>query len=299
MNEKNIDYIAASLFLDEAQFVEGKYPSAPASRFYPRSYRDEHGTTYSFGNPKSHKCFVQMTGNPLEVMRSKGITDYEIITSLLKKEATISRLDMAMTQYIDDDLITIEDVKSWWKEGKIESNLTSGGAMFISSFDDENGERPETFYVGEMKKRSKKGLFRAYNKGIQLNIGDYLITRLEYEDRGEKAHKSAERLAQGHDIGSVFRSRFDVKDDRFQALCDAPPIDISRGQGRVKTEAEEKLDNRWAWLMSQVAPAIRNLMYETKDKKEFNEKMTAFLHASGIFENAYKTRNAILNLDEL
>jgi DNA relaxase NicK len=297
MNEKHLDYIQASLFFDESKFIENRYKSAPKKSYYSRGYIDANGTTYHFGNPKSNKCLVTMSGRPLEILRSDGFTDCEIVCSLKKRDAKITRLDMALTQYVSDDLITIEDVKNWWKEGRITSSLVKHGARFISSFDDENGERPETFYVGSMEKRGKQGIFRAYNKGIQLNLGDYLITRLEYEDRGDKADMSAERIAQGHDMGSVFKSRFDVSDERFQALCDAPAIDISRGAAKPKSEADESEEKRWAWLMTQVAPAIREMLENPKDAKETDAKMTQFLTKAGLFNSAMKTRRAIVDLN--
>lgn len=299
MIERNLDYFQASALISEAELRDSNYQQTSAMKFYSRGYVDSFGFRYYFGNPNSKLALIVGAGQALQAARDYGLTDAEIVQRWLKAGAKVTRIDIAVTKWIDEKFVTIEDVEIWFKSGQITSNLCSYGAKRISSLSLDGNEYPETLYVGNMEKRGKKGIFRAYDKGVQLDLGQYLATRLEIEDRGEKAHNSAVRIAEGHALGSVFKSRFDVSNDSFQELMDAPAIDISRGQGKGKTEMEEKQDNRWAWLMEQVAPALRGLIAESRDKKETNMRVTEFLAASGILADAMKLHKGIVNLDNM
>jgi len=163
----------------------------------------------------------------------------------------------------------------------------SGGAKFISGYDEDLKPQTQTFYVGDMKGRGKKGIFRAYDKSLDLGIGNEIITRIELELRGSNAHQTAKRLAQTDDISGNFRAKFNVDSTDFERLMDSPAVKIQRGLGLKKRDDEEKMERRWEWLINQVAPSLKEAReYEMKEHGN-NLKMYQFLRSSGLnFDSA-------------
>lgn len=281
MIERHLDYLQFSAMIAETKCLENEYSEVTPLRFYKRGYRDEYGSRLYYGNPNSAKALVVMSGQALEAMRGHGMTDGEIVQLGLRHDAEFSRLDLAVTEWVETDLIQLEDIQSWFTGGLISSSLVSGGLKEISSISENTGRTVETLYIGDMQKRGKKGIFRAYDKGIEINIGQYLATRLEYEDRGEKAHNSAIRLADTDSVSGVFRSRFDVKSRDFERLMDADALTTKRGKGKFEEEDMEN-ERRWQWLMNQVAPSLQEAI-ETEQKNGHGDgRLTQFLIASGL-----------------
>lgn len=282
MIERHIDYLQFSARFSEIMAIEKQYQLIPAPRFYKRGYQSPDGIRYYFGNPNSAKALVICSGAVLQNFRAGGKLDAEILQWAFEYDAVVSRLDLAVTEWVDSTLFTLEDVELWWRDGLFSGALVSGGAKKISSFADDMRELPETFYIGDMSKRGKRGIFRAYNKGIELNIGDYLATRIELEERGENSHNTAKRIAETNDIAGNFRARLDCASKDFERIMDADAVDLARGQGKVKVGKDEKMEDRWRWLIEQVAPALQDAVeYEAK-RGEGMPKLTEFLYASGL-----------------
>lgn len=289
MIERHLDYLQFSAMIAESVCTENGYSDLVPVRFYKRGYRDEFGTRLYFGNPNSKKALVVMAGHALEIMRGNGHEDAGIIDLALRQDGEISRMDLAVTEWVETDLIQLEDIECWFKEGLIESSLVAGGMKEISSISENTGRSVETLYIGDMSKRGKKGIFRAYDKGLEINIGQYLATRLEYEDRGEKAHNSALRLAETNSISGVFRSRFDVKSIQFERLMDADAVSTKRGAGKFEEEAMEN-ERRWQWLLNQVAPSLKEAI-ETERKNGFgDDRLNQFLISAGILKKLDKAQ---------
>lgn len=282
MIERNMDYLQFSAFFSEAVMVEKDYERVQAPRFYKRGYRDATGIRYYFGNPNSKKTLVVVAGQALDLMRSRGSLDAEILQWALDGGAEFSRLDLAVTEWVEETLVTMEDIKSWYKSGLVVSPLAGGGGRALSSIIQGSEDRLETFYIGDMQKRGKRGIFRGYDKGIELELGEYLATRLELEMRGEVAHNTALRLAETGDIAGNFRARFDVKSDDFERLMNADAVATHRGKGKEKTETEEKMDGRWRWLMEQVAPALREAHDYDKNSGKKSNRFYWFLREAGM-----------------
>lgn len=259
MIERFIDYMQFSGQINEKICIDKRYSTISPVPYYSRGYRDEYGFRIYYGNPKAPtKAFVIASGEPLENMRSLGKFDYEILNWAFSVDAKFSRIDLAVTNWQTmDGMIFVEDVQAWYKQGLIDSNHCDYGAKCIEEVSQSGKNTQETLYIGDYAKRGKKGIFRAYDKGIDLDIGAYLATRLELEDRGEKAHNAALRLADTGDISGNFRARFNVRHKEFDRLMDADAVSIHRGKGKLKLEEYEENDKRWTWLLNQVAPALR------------------------------------------
>lgn len=282
MIERHIDYLALSAHVSEWDFIETKARHVSAVKFYRQGYLGAFGERYYFGNPNSKKALVVFSGTALQAVRESGKSESDLLAEWIDFGAVVSRLDLAVTEWVEDNLVLPSDVAVWASEGLIDSSHAKYGAKAVSEIVENGGMSIETVYVGDMTGRGKKGIFRAYDKGVELDLGRYLATRLEVEDKGEKAHNSAIRIAEGASIASVFRSRFDVKSDDFQRVMDAPGIDISRGAAALRLSEDEKMDNRWKWLIEQVAPALKGAIEDEIGRAEGKENLTKFLAASGL-----------------
>lgn len=283
MIERNIDYLAFSAPSNIAHFLSGEYKPCSPIPFYKTGFQAQNGTRYYFGNVKNPElCHVVLSGQTLTVMRNDGYTDQGILEFAFSQQAKVSRLDLAITKYVDDWFITVSDVAAWYAMGWFTGALADRGAKTIARLEEDGGLGLETLYIGDIKKRGKKGLFRAYDKGLEFNIGDYLITRLELEEKHENAHATATRIAKGESIASCFRARLDCNCDEFQRLMDSPVADIKRGQNKVKTEEDDKMDSRWKWLIEQVAPSLRGAIENEEERTGENQNLREFLFRAGI-----------------
>lgn len=288
MIERHIDYLQFSALFIEQILIEKQWETVPAPRFYQRGYKDAWGFRYYFGNPNTKKCLVVGAGDALANLRASGKFDAQILQYALENEAVFSRIDLAVTEWIEDDLVTVDDVENWYQNGLITSALVKHGGKMINGYDEDLKRQSETFYVGNLKRRSDFGLFRAYDKGIDFGFEKYLITRLEYEDRGEKAHNTALRIAETGDIAGNFRARFNVANETFNRLMDADAVILHRGAGKEKREDEEKMDGRWQWLMNQVAPALKEAQEWDKKHKPESKRFYWFLRESGMTHEQIK-----------
>lgn len=281
MIERHIDYLQFSALLSEADAQSVAVEAVPAPKFYKRGYRDASGFRYYYGNPNSKKAMIIASGETLWKARIEGKGDEFVLNWALAGDGTITRLDLAVTEYISESLILVEDIQRWFEEGLIVSNLVYGGAKLISGYDEERQAQAETLYIGSMKKRGKTGIFRAYDKGIEMDIGKYLVTRMELEMRGEKAQNTARRIARDGDISGNFRAFFNVNSPDFERVMDSPAIVPTRGEGKPKEDDEEALIRRWRWLTEQVAPSLKNSRDEDILKGHGHEREYWFLRAAG------------------
>jgi hypothetical protein len=179
-------------------------------------------------------------------------------------------------------MITFEDIQNWYRQGKISSPLVERGMKMIATFDREDEILPETLYIGDMAKRGKKGIFRTYDKGLQLDISRFLIMRHELEERGDNAHQSAMRIAKGASSAQCFDSRFKIEDGRWKKIMDESSITIQRGENQKKEISPE--ESRWKWLIEQVAPTLRKAISAEPMDISKSENFAKFCAAAGIAE---------------
>lgn len=282
MHELYVDYLQCSHLYREQSCREQGHKEISGTKFYSRGYEDELGRRRYFGNPNSKKCLAVYSGRAMHNMRLAGWGDELIISNLLDVGASVSRIDFAITDYIENDLITPDDVRQSYQDGEITGTLANYGGKVILGQDVGATPNVETFYIGDPKRRGKSGIFRAYDKGIELDIEQFLITRLELEERGENAHNSAKRLASGAKISQLIESRLKFKNKQFERFFDSEPIDISRGEKIVTDGSDEMNDRRWIWLCKQVAPAIRKAIAHDRKRGLGDKRLVQFLEMCGI-----------------
>lgn len=261
--EKNIDWLSFN-----ADKIPGYLSLSPHIKPSPmRNYRkmytcDDTGTRVMFGNPRTEKYHIVMSASAIARL---PMATSDLVALELEHGSQFSRVDLAVTQSIDEDgLLTVVDVVEAYREGKIASPLAARGAQALVKYRpiaDVMAEKPEpsveTFYVGAWKDRAKRGIFRAYDKGAELNLEQFLITRFEIETKRELAQSTAKALAAGDSVASVFRSRFDIDDERWRSILDAEPSALGTGKhdGSKQQQTEDAI-RRWKWLVEQVAPAL-------------------------------------------
>jgi len=284
MIERFIDFISASLWLSEQDIASKGLPKIPPIRFYKRGYLHKSGMRIYFGNPKSTKAHVVASGETMQFFRDCGKLDSETLRWINENDATFSRIDLAVTEWNTfEGLLELGDVEKWYSKGLISSPLVMGGCKEIVDVLP-SGKQAETLYIGDMEKRGKRGIFRAYDKGIDLGIGVNMATRIELELRGNNANMTAQRLMETNDIAGNFRSRFNVKSKDFEKMMDADAVDISRGKAKPRQEENEAALKRWDWLIRQVAPALKDAIELEREMGRGDVQLIRFLDASGLLD---------------
>lgn len=284
MIERYVDYFVCSLNFPETICRDNGYKLALPVAFYKRGYIDEMGVRYYYGNPNSKKALAVLSGQTMDNFRASGNSDSAIIDAFLSKGARCSRLDLAITEWVEDTLITLDDVENWYKQGKIESSWLVGGCKKIVEVPKEDENSTQTLYIGSQSERGKKGIFRAYDKGIEMDLGAFMVTRLEVEDRGDKASVSANRMVKTNDVAAVFRTRFNVDDEEFERLMQSPVADMARGAAKPKRDEIEARNSRWAWLIKQIAPSIRQAIADDERLELGDTMLTKFMAAAGLLD---------------
>ena len=116
---------------------------------------------------------------------------------------------------------------------------------------------PETIYIGDLKKRGKKGVFRAYNKGLELGI-DKLLTRFELEVRRKSAQVAMRRVVKGVGIRQLMTDVVDLPGiDWWVDIMERPAKELPN---YAADDKPDPIARRWYWLIRQVAPALGRLI---------------------------------------
>lgn len=209
----------------------------------------ENGERIHFGHKHTKQYHHIWTGQVLDY-HSKEKRDEDIVGILLTESATFSRVDIAVDVLRDEDredkdFISMKDfwdnlqlcVSNLKKYGKVEGRISP--------------ENHETTYIGDRDTRAKKGIFRAYDKGIQSGIGDNFLSRFELELKRDKANLAANYIADGEDLRAIMTKYIDFPEwDTWRRAMAAPQL-LERYRGK----AVEKDMTNYAWLVNQVAPA--------------------------------------------
>lgn len=282
MHEVNVDYLAFSHPAKEASFQTDDYKEISGFGFYTHGYEGHLGNRTFFGNPNSRKAYTIMSGTALHNCRVVGWSDRDTVDKALSMGGKISRIDWCITDYIEDSLVTVDDVSEACSKGQVEGTLTKYGWKQISGADVGEPLGIETCYIGAPKRRGKNGIFRAYDKGLELNLDRYLITRLELEERADNAHNSAKRYTEGAEIKQIMNSRLKFKSEAIMNVFEAQAVDISRGQGLIIKDEDEENDARWQWLMKQVVPALRKAVSYDRNNGKGDDRIMKFLYSAGI-----------------
>lgn len=187
------------------------------------------------------------------------------ILDTLTRFGRVSRMDVCVD--VANVPIDISQLYSDMKSGKVKTRAKTFDFVESAKVGNEAGAR--TAYVGSMHKRKK--LLRVYDKGMQLNLDDYL-TRFELEVHGVPAQHAARELMNSWDnfagtIRNLIAGYADFSDTQAgKYLSSDSPIKLSHPKYQKSDTAK--------WLIEVVAKTLANESY--KDYNTFEEFTSAF-----------------------
>jgi len=208
-------------------------------QFYKTMTRFSDGALMYAGNPNTEKRLFVLSGS---VCDKKQITPEWLKSLIVESAGTVSRIDLAMTTDVNILPMIQKEHRS------IISNMFNT-VKIISDAD----YTPQTIYCGDMGKRGKKGIVRAYDKGLQLGL-DIQMYRIEYEARGKHADISAKRYANGQSIPSIMNSKFKI--DR-KWYMDIFGNDESTIRFPSAPDETPEIERKMSWLANQVMPSLQ------------------------------------------
>lgn len=277
--QATIDYLQFTS-LEAPEFLDGAgllgYSPLP---FYRHCRTYECGTRIYTGNVQSEKMLVQMAGKACD---NHNMTDYpQRLKYALMRGSKFSRIDLA---------ITVEGLESLYKFREAVQANTIQAKRFekdepkiVTGADG----MPQTVYLGDLKKRSRKGCFRAYDKGKELGI-EAMISRFELEIRQKRANTAVRRVIGGHGIGNIIRNVVDIPQARW--WIDMMGAKSEKLPRFAPDEQAEPIVTRWKWLHTQVAPALGKLLavdpHATANLDKFNKLIEAELRRTELLDVA-------------
>lgn len=259
---KSVDYLQFSIPANR-HFLSGEaLTTLSPLPFYKDALVYPCGTRVHAGNVKTDNVLVQMPGQACEI---HAITEKrDLLLDMLKEGAKFSRVDFAVTI---DGIFALEDLRKAICDGSFTCKRYEKDEPKIIVDRDNN---TETVYLGDMKKRSRRGLLRAYDKGKELGI-DRMLSRLELEVRAKRAQTAMWRYTHGATVGQLMRDVIEFTAiDWWDDVMGAPADTLTR---LPKAEPESPIARRWHWLMVQVAPSLGKLLAAdvTHGQENWNE----------------------------
>jgi hypothetical protein len=230
--------------------VEAEHEYSPLPGYKAHS-QHESGVTIHAGHP---------TGRMLVTVPGKACKALDVSPEWVKLhypgDARASRVDFAATVQCREDLLL-------WLVWAIQKNQ-----MTSKRFE---GDTPkvigradggiETVYIGDQRKRAKKGIFRAYDKALEAGIQtDERILRFELEIKREQAQTALKRWTKGTSIGAIIRDVVDLPGVEWWSQVMGQKRDAM-----PRYDTEEKEPQTVAWLVEQVAPALAKVIVSDTD----------------------------------
>lgn len=274
-SEHKIDYLQYSTHEVCTSFGDLVDMSKSPNRFYKYCQNYYGGVKVMSGNPNTDKSLVIMSGKSCELYRGSLM---DIIRVEQSRGAKVSRIDLCVTVCNANALSKFND--------ELEC-----GSIISKRYDIEGTKRiidsknnVETTYIGDLKKRARKGIFRAYDKAKEQGIiGD--LARFELECKGDIANNNAKRLVGGTMIGNMIRKAVDIPDANWwvDIMGESTPLPKDM---KESNEIVDEDQNRWDWLCTQVAPSLGKAIRKdeltgvrTANFERFNEAVTKAYNA--------------------
>lgn len=184
---------------------------------------------------------VIMSGKVLDKMREHEIDDYEIYERIREYNGRLSRIDLA---------VDVEDCEQFTPQTVFEHHQEADTQFKQSKWIGED-ETLETFYVGNIKSRSRK--IRCYDKAIEQGIIDKYWTRIEYEKRrnADKTYDAIHDAKQS--IRSIIKSVLDYPNwELYQEIMNTDKAIINR----TNLSREKSYADKLEWICQTAVPAL-------------------------------------------
>lgn len=280
---KCVDYLTITTSENMPSWIAGTMEKLERSpnRNYNTAYRAENGAIKMFHTeqPQMSTHWI-LSGETLGIIRGEGHSDSDVIEQAVDLRGKVTRIDIAVTVH-NEDMSNLDITPNWINElandGYMESRLKLDNGVSLPDMD------IATCYIGSRKSRNR--ILRVYDKGVQLDIGKYKMTRIELETR-KNANAVVRALKNNEDIGAIIRRYVDFPSvDQWVEIMGKesaimPQIEDVRTIAEKRTK--EKAD-RWHWLMTSVAPALAKALYYDYCEPELNENLRLFnIHTHNI-----------------
>lgn len=276
---QNVDYLSWSKevphwFFHEKVFGETKSPNPNYDRAELSNLGIMH--LWSTRNPDVKHHYIA-SGETLNNLRAAGLTDVEMVQRCLEN-AHISRIDIAITSQRDDEKphgFNPHHLAWAVRDGRLKSRMKPAK-------DVANDMKTETKYIGNRKTR--KRLFRAYDKGLDLNLEAHKLIRYELETR-QGTKTIAREVVKGTPFNTIIKRYVDFPDVAVWNEIMSTEIAQITQELPTSTPLDKMIDksnSRWNWLMRSIVPVIDKALEHDERlgvPRAENEQFTDFIRA--------------------
>lgn len=248
----HIDYLSVTYpveFNPEALYgYVGKWDVVGAGPHgYQTMLRSELGATCLLHGPVNQGVHVVLKGQPLALMRDDNVNDAELMWFMSQHAGKPSRIDVCVNMF--EASTTVTDLWELWRQKKVKTR--SRMAKRFECLPDEGTD--DGFYVGS--KDSDK-FMRIYNKGRQVADKDAWV-RLELVCLKMNARAISHDLARKDVSTRVTINRAILNHAEFE---NGEYLEALADNDTTLRKVPRELPNFWAWMKTQVVPAIVSRM---------------------------------------
>lgn len=277
---QNVDYLTwtkakADWFFAERVFGETKSPN-------PNYTNAEISTTgimhlWNWKNEDMKHHYIA-SGETLSNLRNAGYDEKEIVRWCLEN-AHITRIDIAITSQRDDDKphgFNPHHLAWAVRDGRLKSRMKADAKDIALDM------KTQTKYIGNRKTR--KRLFRAYDKGADMNLEPFKLIRYELETR-QGTKTIAREVVKNTPYNAIIKRYVDFPDVAVWneiMLAEIAQIRQIEPSMTPMELLQEKSSSRWRWLMKSIVPVIGKAL-EHDEKlgipRAENQNFTDFIRA--------------------
>jgi len=237
----------------------------PGRHGYLKQWKGDSGALIMSDGKIEQGVHLVLTGETLESIRASGPTDKALCGNFERQHGKASRIDVAIDVY--DSPLSIDDLIVAYRTGLLQTPAKAASRI-------ENLNTPEqTLYVGQ---RASNRLFRAYNKGAQVQDERAWI-RLELECKRLTARAVVQAIVNNTDTRAVINRT--IKD--FANFPTNPTyVAALRQHDALIPPVPRRITKTYRWLMEICAPALARYELENPDDSVFDAFLTSYAIAN-------------------
>lgn len=276
MVSKQVDYISYTHKRVTPDWILGsniRYLEYSPNKNYNKAMTGDTGAIVMINTDRDIMgTHVILSGSALANLRGEGHSDIDICEYVSEFKST--RIDICVTAcYSDNSIVPLTPHAI--------ANLADNGYLESRLKPDNSVANPDTMidtcYIGSRKARNR--LFRAYDKGLELDLDRFRLIRYEMETR-KNSNAIVKAVASGQDIGGIIRNYVDFPTIAlWLEIMGSEPQSIAHVEDSRTGEEKLSIDkaNRWHWLLTSVAPAMAKALYlDGIEDYENNENLRMF-----------------------
>lgn len=218
------------------------------------------------------------SGGSLEYMRLTGANEIEMVKWALER-SNIKRIDLALTSRTKD-----ESAKHGFTPHHVAWAVRD--EMLVSrmkpSKDITEKMKTQTKYIGNRKTRRR--LFRAYDKGVDNGQLANILIRYELETRGG-TKTIARAVVAGDKYAAIIRRYVDFPNvPAWLDITNTEPTHMQHAETTLSAheQAREKSLSRWNWLQDSIPKTVQKALLEDYNRfgiePRDNEQFVEFIH---------------------